>query len=160
MPRCTRCEKIFGLSFAGGRGLCPDCHKAALEGTAEPQFVEPDDSANANLSPPLRGGEPIDSWLKGLIAAACLVIIGAGGLYAYSQYQQSLERAESERQSMVRFCEGMIKDLAANRTEEYKGMHIATCVANGYVTEDDFYKAGAGGYVDQVRSLIDILSKK
>jgi uncharacterized protein YbjQ (UPF0145 family) len=40
MPTCNRCEKKFGLSFAGGRGLCPDCHKIVQKELAERRFIE------------------------------------------------------------------------------------------------------------------------
>lgn len=100
----------------------------------------------------------MDGWLKGLIATACVVVIAGGGYFAFSEYRRSQEqevaKAAADRRALIVACKQMIMDLSKNETKDYKGGYIATCINDGYVTEQEFKDAGAGGYVDTVRSLI------
>ena len=36
----------------------------------------------------------MENWLKALIAAACVVVIAAGSVYGWNEYQKALGRAE------------------------------------------------------------------
>jgi hypothetical protein len=42
------------------------------------------------------GAPELESWLKALIAAACVAVILAGGYYAWSEYQAYKRRVEIE----------------------------------------------------------------
>lgn len=54
----------------------------------------------------------MDGWLKALIAAACVVVIAAGGYYGWSEYQAAeLAKAEqlAANDPAVRICEAVAK---------------------------------------------------
>lgn len=54
----------------------------------------------------------MDNWLKGLIAAACIVVIVGGGYSAWGEYQH---RQQAETSAQSRDDQKRTEDLAADR---------------------------------------------
>jgi predicted negative regulator of RcsB-dependent stress response len=96
----------------------------------------------------------MDGWLKGLIAAACVVVIAGGGYFAWSEWEKSKERERAEQRAMTAFCKQMVRDLGRHETKDYKGAHVAHCINQSFVSERDFETAGAAAYLDQFRDII------
>jgi len=102
----------------------------------------------------------MDGTLKFLIGTACVVVIAAGGYYGWSEYQLNQAKKAQEEASMRIACRAMVSDLGRGQTKDYKGIHIATCINGGYVTEADFQAVNATQYVDQVRTLLKVLAAR
>ncbi len=66
----------------------------------------------------------MDNWLKGLAGAACLVIIAAGGYFAWLQYGEYQTRAAYERNAPYRHCERVYADI--RRLNAYQKMQDFT----------------------------------
>jgi hypothetical protein len=70
----------------------------------------------------------MDNWLKGLVAAACIVIIAGGGFLAWSKwvvYQTELAKvdaakAEIERQAQKEKCADTVFEFG----QKVRGMHV------------------------------------
>jgi len=62
------------------------------------------------------GGDPMDNWLKALVACAGVVVISGGGYYAYSQYADARARSlEQARLENVR--DGLFRDAEAAKND-------------------------------------------
>lgn len=58
----------------------------------------------------------MDSWLKGLIAAACVVVIAGGGYYAWGEYQ--IRSAQAERSAGIERARAEIFKFADAKPHE------------------------------------------
>lgn len=91
----------------------------------------------------------MDGWLKGLIAAACVVVIAGGGYFAWSEYrsaqaasaaqERGLERAafQSERAK----CLEALQPHRVSQFGEEKRIRDK-CRQDGFITYDEQLKAG------------------
>ncbi len=102
----------------------------------------------------------MDTWLKGLIASACVVIIAGGAYFGWSEYQASIERKAAEVRGKERaqrdMCEEMFRQFKSGKiTGDWRKLHLSLCINKGFLTEDDFRTNGLAGYLDEARSTID-----
>ncbi|MBX5234128.1 hypothetical protein HJC02_17960 [Rhizobium sp. NLR4a] len=78
----------------------------------------------------------MDGWLKGLIACACIVVIAGGADMAYDINRQRSQRlAAAEEETMRGGCRHALTD------KSLREMRIL-CRDQGYITDDEFYRAG------------------
>lgn len=94
----------------------------------------------------------MDNWLKGLIAAACCVVIGAAGYFAWGEWRKSQERADYEAslryarielhrlaeagpddiKKVTQFCE-MAQKYDVMTTKQANRQVVSTCLTLGYL---------------------------
>lgn len=85
----------------------------------------------------------MDTWLKTLIAGACVVVIAGGAYYAWREYEHA---AIAEAWSRLNAqCETLISDLKAvygrgyRMTDEQVALYTH-CLDNRIFTEDEAYR--------------------
>lgn len=101
----------------------------------------------------------MDGWLKGLIAAACVVVIASGGYFAWSEYRAAIDRTESERIAKLRgerqMCDLMMREFASDSPQEdWRIIHVVTCVVNEHVKESDFDTPRLRPYLEKAKESI------
>ncbi|MCV9909917.1 hypothetical protein OIV19_20160 [Brucella sp. HL-2] len=71
----------------------------------------------------------MDNWLKGLVAAACIVVIGIGSVWSYDRYQRyvaSVELAESlAEQAKIAKCKTIIDKTIPGSDDAYEALSCA-----------------------------------
>lgn len=81
----------------------------------------------------------MDDWLKALITAACVVVIGAGVYFAISEYRASVRRADATNDfELAARCDAVVAKLKSvkiiSQTEQTT---LTNCMFQGLVTEND-----------------------
>lgn len=99
----------------------------------------------------------MDNWLKGLIAAACIVVIGGVGYLVWAKHSETVERQRvADARAEQAMCNAMISEMKSGRlTHDWRVLHVANCIVGGYLTESDFDTPALKGYLDQARPSIE-----
>ncbi|TPM39382.1 hypothetical protein FJ951_27125 [Mesorhizobium sp. B2-2-3] len=94
--------------------------------------------------------------MKGLIAAACVVVIAGGAYFAWNDYRDRAEAkrlAEQRGQQMM--CDTMLTELKSGKpTHDWRILHVAGCIVDGYLNESDFSPSELKPYLDQAQDTI------
>lgn len=97
--------------------------------------------------------------LRFLVGAACIVIIASGVYFAWSEYDRRNARIAADERAqylaLAQMCKQMHRELDTNEIkEDWRIAHVAKCVRNGHLSEDDFAGPHMIGILDQARNLI------